>query len=152
MTLPAWDDNQAMFDWVDRILTDEDETKLYRDQGDDTSLKATIATRHPYAADMEAAWNGDLGPLRRRYPHLTAFLSLPPLRKRKARRKAHQPDPTPADMVAFDVMRIRALWRKHYGRVNRKRGLITAAEIAVQRYGLDPSAIDQYEHPSGPKK
>jgi hypothetical protein len=155
-SLPPWDDDQAMFDWVDRILNDEEIT-LYqsRNQSDDTNLRAKVAAlveRDRDAADIEAAWKGDIEPLRKKYPRLAPFLALPPLRKRNAWHKAHQQEPTVADLIAFDVMRIRALWRKHYGRVNRKRGLITAAEIAARRYGLDPSALDKYEHPSGPKK
>jgi hypothetical protein len=146
--LPPWDDDQAMYRWVDRILDDED-TANYN-QGHEGCKPHTLQFDPSIlnASVIEAAWMGDIGPLRKMYPQLVPFLALPPVRARNAWRKSHEL--TVTAMLAINVKRINAIWKKHYGHVNRRRGLMTAVEIASRRFGFDASAIDQYQHPSGP--
>jgi hypothetical protein len=47
---------------------------------------------------------------------------------------------TPVVMASQDVPRIRALWKKHYGRQNRKLSP-TAEEIAAERWEVDIEAL-----------
>jgi hypothetical protein len=40
-----------------------------------------------------------------------------------------------------DVAHIRALWKSHYGRVKRRRGDLSAEEIAAERWMVDVGAV-----------
>jgi hypothetical protein len=147
VTKPHWiarnkRDREAMYRFVDRILDDED-IAFYnrkRDYRTDSDLIAYFAA-NPDGAEIEAAWRGDIEPLRAKYPKLAPFLAVPALRARNERDKAWQ---TGNARIASYVKRIQAIWKLHYGHIKRPEGQLTAPEIAARRLGLDRSAISRY--------
>jgi hypothetical protein len=90
------------------------------------------------ALALQAAEQGDIRPLRKKYPHLAPFLHLP-----KLKRGEHFKEPAKIWLrhAREDVQRIRAIWRKHFGKVNRPRGELTAEEIAAERWNLTPDEV-----------
>jgi len=103
-------------------------------------LKTVRGQRTP---DERLAWciaradHGDVEPLRKLFPQIPVrFIRLPP----RKRPMPYKYDPT-GDAVK-DVRRIRALWKQHFGRVNRARvDLVTAEQIAADRCEVHISSV-----------
>lgn len=154
-------EREAMYRWVVQSLDEEDDA-VY-------TLTGTIDEAASNEPEIEAAWKGNIEPLRRKYPHHAPFLVLPSVRARKAWLKEYDRELTLVNLIKSDVERIKDLWKKHYdGRVNRPLGQLKAIEIAARRL-LDIAArrlsddrlleqarsemdraINRIEHPSGP--
>jgi hypothetical protein len=90
---------------------------------------------------LEEAETKNLEPLRKLHPQHARFINLPPLGNRGDHfKKAINHDPLAPhrrlEEAVFDLSRIRAIWREHYGRSNRPSGELTAEKIAAERWGL----------------
>jgi hypothetical protein len=161
VTLPPWiatnqREREEMYRWVDQILDDDETIDRILDETGDLMPRLNInkvtppPPQRPDAAEMDAAWrDGNIEPLCKKYPHLTLLLKPPSKRKRNLWR--NERELTDVDLIAFEVKLIEAIWKKHYGHIRRPRGQLTAVDIVVRRLGLDQSARDRYEHPSGKK-
>jgi hypothetical protein len=122
--LPKWDDNEGIEAWTNKRLG---KPKRRRWRGRD-------------GFELYKAEHGDLGPLKKKYPHLARYLRLP----KRARGKRFQQLPrVEALYAASDVIEIRALWQKAYGKRNRSmhKGEITAEEIAARRWDVDEDEV-----------
>jgi hypothetical protein len=118
------------------------------------------------ARRIYAAEHGDIEPLKQKYPHLAPYLCLP---KRKRGVRFFKPEhpwwqydnpflalghalqaEDKVQCALDDVKRIRAIWRKEYGRYNRS-DLISAEQIAANRWGVDVEDIfTAQRHPKKP--
>jgi hypothetical protein len=115
----AQDDRQQKIDWVNSKLDQQDDLRdlnLYNptDERPDFIL--------PYA--IEAAWRGDIEPLKKLYPELAPFLVA------RKRMKVMQLDPV--TLVAWDVVRIRTHWKNHPDK--KIQGGTAAIDIAIARW------------------
>jgi len=93
-----------------------------------------------YSYEIEQAEQGDIEPLRLRYPHLARFLHLPKLGRGKHRLRRDSHAMHPVDAAADDVERILKLWKQHYDKRNRKTDP-TAAQIAAARHKVDVRSV-----------
>jgi hypothetical protein len=94
---------------------------------------------------LQEAEQGNLEPLRKQYPRLARFINRPPLK-----RGEHFKKKPPTDHLAphcrleealFELPRVRAFWKKHYGKTNRPKGQLTAEEIVAERWDLDEEEV-----------
>jgi hypothetical protein len=93
---------------------------------------------------QEAEQYGNLEPLRKQYPRLARFISRPPLKPGKHFKKKPPDHLTPHDRLkeaVFELPRVRAFWKKHYGKTNRPKGQLTAEEIVAERWDLDAEEV-----------
>jgi hypothetical protein len=94
------------------------------------------------ATAIYCAEHGDIEPLRRLYPHYAEFLNLPKRANHSQwpklpSRRFKLSDPKVALLFAADdVRRIRAIWRHHYHRKNR-RDPPFAEDIAAERWNIE---------------
>jgi hypothetical protein len=93
---------------------------------------------------LQQAEQGNPEPLRKQYPRLARFINPPRLKRGEHFKKP------PTDHLAphcrlkealFELPRVRAFWKKHYGKTNRPEGQLTAEEIVAERWGLDEDEI-----------
>jgi hypothetical protein len=135
--LPPWragiDERKRrqMEEWVNRKL--DEITKL---SGDEWLWFWSLENLEDVA--VQAAEECDLEPLRRQFPKHARFINPP-----KLKRGEHFKDATEVwlQRALEDVPRIRAIWKKHYGKTNRPRGELTAEEIAAERWNLLPDEV-----------
>lgn len=114
-----------------RSLTDEDVARAY-------DLLNTWKEETLHDETEAAEKNGDIEPLRRKLPHLAKFLQLPKQLPGVRRTRLEKLRRDTAVMGAInDAKRIRALWKLHYNKKNRRVGDVTAEEIAAARWGID---------------
>jgi hypothetical protein len=95
---------------------------------------------------LQEAEQGNLEPLRKQYPGLAWFINLPRLSKPGKHFKKKPPTDrlTPHDRLKealFELPRVRAFWKKHYGKTNRPQGQLTAEEIVAERWDLTEKEI-----------
>jgi hypothetical protein len=95
---------------------------------------------------LQEAEQGNLEPLRKQYPRLARFINLPKLSKPGKHFKKKPPTDrlTPHDRLKealFELPRVRAFWKKHYGKTNRPQGQLTAEEIVAERWDLTEKEI-----------
>jgi hypothetical protein len=95
---------------------------------------------------LQEAEQGNLEPLRKQYPRLARFINLPKLSKPGKHFKKKPPTDrlTPHDRLKealFELPRVRAFWKKHYGMTNRPQGQLTAEEIVAERWDLTEKEI-----------
>jgi hypothetical protein len=122
--LPRWHDNEGIEAWTNKQLG---KPKNRRWQGAD-------------GYELFMAELGELGPLKKKYPHLVPYLRLP----ERARGKRFQKLPrVNAINAAGDVIEIRAMWQATFGKRNRSmhKGEVTAEEIAARRWGVDEEEV-----------
>ena len=144
--LPPWQarserERFMMFDWVnDELNRLPDGTENWKPNPPD------VARRHldwifNLGPEIESARHGYIEPLRRKLPHLADFLHLPKMK----RGKRFQKHPRVFDKVvaaAVTARQIMALWKKHYGKKNRRPSDgPSAAEIAAERWDVDVEAV-----------
>ena len=88
--------------------------------------------------EIQAAEHGDIEPLRKKLPHLAKFLHRPK-RPRQGDRFPKRTDVfDKAKAAAIQARQIMALWRKRYGKQNRRpTDGPSAAEIAAKRWRVD---------------
>ena len=94
---------------------------------------------------LQQAEQGNLEPLRKQYPGLARFINRPRLKRGEHFKKKPPTDHlTPHDRLKealFELPRVRAFWKKHYGKTNRPQGQLTAEEIVAERWGLAEEEI-----------
>jgi hypothetical protein len=137
--LPQWEcqtpsDAKAMTDWVNNEL-DRLETirQRFLNCGDETPLPDGDAGWLEYMAVKKFDENGDIKPLQEMFPVLAELL-LQVRPKRKRGQPIKDRIIGPVMEAAIDVKNIRVLWKKYYGKSNRRKGdLITAEQIAADR-------------------
>jgi hypothetical protein len=140
--LPKWNDNEAMVRWVHRQL---DELQAARWQQTGTGTHKWLQEDGPQIYHAE---RGHIEPLRKKYPRLAPFLFAPP--KRQQERVARHDAITTA---VWAVEQIGKIWKNEYKlkkRPYRRRGQISAVEIAALWMEVDPDDIKTRMKPSGP--
>jgi len=133
--LPSWHDNGAMKAWVNTMLDRMNGVRWFEECL--VHIPPEILTEKAERRAIEEAEHGNIEPLRNAHPHLASFLHLP-------QRKRGQRFPKVNDKLmraVADVSRIRGLWKRHFGRVKRQRGELSAEEIAAERYKLDVEKV-----------
>jgi hypothetical protein len=127
MKLPPWSarnerERQQMFEWVCAKLQEA------RANGAGAPLIDFLKSDAPA---ILAAWQGDVQPLRARYPHLAPFLDPPKRKRGQYNRKL----PSAAVQQAVeDVKAIRRIWKKHYpGKTRHAGDGLSAIQIAARR-------------------
>ena len=148
--LPSWiacngPDRQKMIDWlnfglnssrydpiIEQLLADQES---WTPEKDEEFLE--WVTSDGFA--IRAAEDGDIEPLRKKYPHLARYLQLP----KRSGKGDRFPRPRPMSdyqertlLAASDVGRIRRFWKEAYGKKNRPHGQIGAEEIAANRWNV----------------
>ena len=117
--------------WVNDELNAIDVQELRKDiKGENAPDPSNYIAWAMVQADADIS----IEPLRQAFPELARFLQLP---KRGDGKRGEQRGYNPVKGAARDVKRIRALWRKHYGNKRRKRGDLSAEDIAAARWGLE---------------
>jgi hypothetical protein len=93
----------------------------------------------------QQAEQGNLEPLRKLYPRDARFINLPRLKKPGEHFKKKPPDHLAPhcrlEEALFELPRVRAFWKKHYGKTNRPKGQLTAEEIVAERWDLDVEEV-----------
>lgn len=110
-------DKQQKIDWINSKL----------DQQDDAVSGNPLPGKLPnivMLSAIQAAWTGNIEPLRKLYPELAPFLVA---RKRLKRRRMDT-----LTVVASDVVRIRTHWKNHPDK--KIQGGNAAIEIAIARH------------------
>jgi hypothetical protein len=148
--LPRWKsrndrDKVLMTQWVHRQL----ETQIEEDLRsiDPGHFRAWLADHGPQHAE---ALNKNIEPLkallRSQHPTLAKFADLlrPLARKRGQKKVDLRPKFDVAGVACRDLIpRIRAIWKKHYGKVNRPKGDLTAMEIAASYVEIPVRKIER---------
>jgi hypothetical protein len=152
--LPPWKaTNERERNWMTAWVIDQ----LDMQDAEDTVRQEEVdATRDYYAPlpdeeqqrlrfeeAVRRARRGDTGMLRRAYPEIAEFIQ-PPKRPQGRRRSYPRRDFARywARMIANDVRRVRALWKKRYdGKWKRRNLRPTAEEIVAERHGLDEEQV-----------
>jgi hypothetical protein len=133
-------DRRRMIRRLREILDDIDICDLAAANRD--NVEATEAWFKAYGPQLRAFEHGDVEPLRRALPGIAKAINLP----RRADR-SKWPKPRRQDCIdgaARDVRRIRALWKKHYGHVQRPRGDdLRAEQIAADLWGVTIDDIER---------
>jgi hypothetical protein len=141
--LPPWHarnerEKQQMKDWLFRELnqmqTEEIELAAQKTK---ISISVQLAIVRAYG---KGAADAKMKPLRDLYPHLAPFLH-PPKGTRGKYFRPRDKAKGKAERAAQDVRRIRAIWKKHYGRQNRGRDDISAVEIAAEFWEISPDEV-----------
>jgi len=148
--LPGWNDRDAMKAWLNNMLNrvgyaDAIEAYVAAVHLPESERKAVARAKSPwlftqedhYDNPLRAAEESNIEPLREMYPHLEDYLNLP---KRKRGQRYLMSNENLISAVS-DVPRIRDLWKKHFGRVKRRCGELSAEEIAAKRWGVDEDAV-----------
>jgi hypothetical protein len=135
-SLPNWHDNDGMKAWLNTMLDRMDDVDWYQSCLVHIPPEILTAERDDRFAIAEAE-HGNIKPLRRAYPQLAPFLHLPKRERGKRFPKVNYK----VRHAKYEVSLIRGLWRRHFGRVNRRRGELSAAEIAAERCGVDVGAV-----------
>jgi hypothetical protein len=124
-----------MIAWVNDELFQLDVEKMRKDLSGENAL----------AGDSYMDWlidqaeHGDIEPLRRHFPRLAPYLHLP---KRKRGQRFLRDQSNPVRGAVNDVTRIRAIWKKHFGRKTRpKTDLVSAEQIAADRWEVDVDTV-----------
>lgn len=102
--LPEWHNDVAMYSWLG------------------SHLEGLPTTRVPYLEiAKQAAREGDPEPLRKITPDRAEFIFSPPWPKGKHRpsKEVAMSHAARMEAAARDVVRIRSLWREHYGKIKR---------------------------------
>jgi hypothetical protein len=145
LKLPQWEcrtpsEAKVMTDWVNNEL-DRLETirKNFLNYGEE-NLEGDAGWLE-YKAVEKFEENGDIEPLQLMFPNLAELLSrVRPKRKRGEPIKDKMIGPVME--AAIDVKNIRALWKKHFRKVNRPQGdLVTAEQIAADRRKVTVPAV-----------
>jgi hypothetical protein len=94
---------------------------------------------------LQQAEQGNLEPLRKQYPRLARFINLPTLSKPgehfKKKPHTHRAPHCRLEEALFELPRVRAFWKEHYGKTNRPKGQLTAEEIVAERWDLDAEEV-----------
>jgi hypothetical protein len=93
---------------------------------------------------LQQAEQGNLEPLRKQNPRLAWFINLPRLSKPGEHFKKKPSTDAPhcqLEEALFELKRVRAPWKKHYGKTNRPQGQLRAEEIVAERQGLDADEV-----------
>ena len=132
MRRPPWSgDDEAMYRWCETLIARQIEQELHSPKSHDVHAQ----WMQWLGSDEPAIWsarNGDMTPLRKKYPQLAEFLHPP----QDSRHRRYPP--LPMKKAALDlVRRVRLLWSKYYKRQRRRRGDgITTEEIAARYLGI----------------
>jgi hypothetical protein len=110
-------ERQEKIAWVNSKLDQQDDL---RDLNNPSDKRPDFILHHA----IEAAWRGDIEPLKKLYPELAPFLVA------RKRMKVRQLDPV--TLVAWDVARIRTHWKNHPDK--KIQGGTAAVEIAIARW------------------
>lgn len=157
--LPRWTsrnerDKVLMARWVIDQLEAQDEEEIRTVHPDSSRATRDFIANH--GPQYEAALEEDLEPLkkllREQYPKLVRFeIFLKPLDRRHGLKDADVKARFDRAAVALRdyAPRIRALWKKHYGKVNRPKGDITAIEIAAQYVGVPAHKLERKRRKGG---
>jgi len=94
---------------------------------------------------LQQAEQGNLEPLRKLHPGLARFINKPLLKRGEHFGKKLSDDPVALrcrlEEALAELPRVRAIWKKHYGKTNRQGGQLTAEEIVAARWGLDEEEV-----------
>jgi hypothetical protein len=95
---------------------------------------------------LQQAEQGNLEPLRKQYPGLARFINLPKLSKpgehfKKKPSTDHLAPRCRLEEALFELPRVRAFWKKHYGKTNTPKGQLTAEEIVAVRWDLNEEEV-----------
>jgi hypothetical protein len=116
---------RAMVWWVNDQLSALDAAEHLRNVRGERSADERLASC------IAQADRGNIEPLRKLFPQIPVRFIRLPARKRPSRHRRWDP----VGGAVKDVARIRALWKKNFGRVNRARGdLVSAEQIAADRW------------------
>jgi hypothetical protein len=132
---PAWTgDDEAMYRWCFAMLEKELEEKDVHDE-------EWIRENNAYVRACVAFQQGNPAPMRELYPHLAEFIHPPPPQRGQHRRPETQTKEFALDLVK----RVNALWRKHYGRGQRRQSDGIGAIAIVSRYlDLDETKVGEW--------
>jgi hypothetical protein len=118
---------------------DDDEKARRKERG----LKKTQEWLEELA--LQQAGQGNLEPLRKQHPRLARFINLPRLKRGEHFKKkpptGHLTPHCRLEEALFELPRVRAFWKEHYGKTNRPKGQLTAEEIVAERWGLDEEEV-----------
>lgn len=132
--LPNWHDNEAMKAWLNTML-DAIEDVIWFEV---CLAPLSYHDEHCVTCALKEAKQGNIKPLRNAYPHLAPFLHPP---KRRRGQRLPKAKPRALAHAVTDVSSIRDLWRRHFRRVKRRRGELSAEEIAAERWKVDVDAV-----------
>jgi hypothetical protein len=139
--LPRWEchnarDARAMVAWVNAKLDQMDTISERFVRYGESVLESDEA--YVLAQAIKQADNGDIEPLRRLYPHLAGFLRRP---KRQRGKRFAKNNRSPVKEAVYDVKRIRDLWLVNYQKKKRSKDLVTAEQIAADRWHVDVAVV-----------
>ena len=130
---PDWaGDDEAMCRWCFAMLEKQLEAK-------DDHDKEWVRANRSYVQAWVAFQQGNPAPMRELHPHLAEIINLP----KKQRGQHMRSEAQTKEFVLDLVKRVKALWRKHYGR--RKRGRddgITANGIVASFMNIDEEQVE----------
>lgn len=146
--LPLWEplndsDRRHMVAWVNDQLD-----RLLDTVAAELQSPETVQAYEAYN-DAENSRLDEVRKLLRR-PNLT-LAELEPKRGRGRPKLSAVDRLTPVAMASQDVPRIRAIWRKHYGRQNRKVSP-RAEEIAAERWEVEVEALLSFRRRDGRRR
>jgi hypothetical protein len=133
--LPPWTgDDAAMSRWLEHEL----DGLIRKEDGARARARRALPLSFPEDSDegaIAAAERGEIGPLRMRYPKLARFLQVPARQRGQHYPKdTRQPHDERLALAVLEVRRIRAIWQKHFGKKNRRRGEKSAEWFAAERW------------------
>jgi hypothetical protein len=135
--LPRWSgDDWGMFRWLEDMLDDLLVKGLHGNKEGWSAQELHLWRASLPDPAIEAAWSGNMEPLRRRHPELAPFLCPAKLRRGDKRPKLNNKSEreTLLSYAAGDVERIRRLWKIHYGKWKRRQGQTSAEAFAAMRW------------------
>ena len=102
----------------------------------------------PRLKALQEAEQGNLEPLRKQYPRLARFINLPKLSKpgehfKKKPSTNYLAPHCRLEEALFELPRVRAFWKKRYGKTNRPAGQLTAEEIVAERWNLNLAEVNR---------
>jgi hypothetical protein len=139
--LPAWDDDEKMYDWLMVKLDEQLEADLNKGfKADHGKIREWLASAGP--AIQAAELDDNVTPLRKRYPQIARFIH--PVKNPKGK---HRPSSRigPYDLgvkaAAADADRIRKLWQTQFQKHNRRSGQKSAESFAADRWEVEAEDI-----------
>lgn len=145
---PPWTgDDEAMTRWLmhrlnERLREDQVGFKAWQMSPEGQTAEAEqMARDNSVGPAILAAENGDIEPLRKMFPLLAPYL-YPPKRKRGGQSSAPLAGlQTKLVYAVVQVPRIRALWRQHYDKKNRRKDETSAEWFAARLWGVTEDEV-----------
>jgi hypothetical protein len=135
--LPAWDDDEKMYDWLIVKLDEQLEADLNKgSKADHGKILKWLTSDGP--AIQAAELDDNVTPLRERYPQIARFIH--PVKNPKGKHRPSSrigPNDFAVKAAAADAARIRKLWQTHFQKHNRRFGQKSAESFAADRWEVD---------------